>query len=156
MARWRDIKHNKGTATEQKAEQAGQTVCAPVLARIKAFIVDMFMIMMPIMYLTTYVFMGGKDDFQASESARWITALIFGAIIIAFWVIKGQTPGLKAYSIKLIDSATKNNLSIGKALLRYILFLTSAVTIILAFLPFFREDRKTLQDLLTNSCVTVE
>lgn len=31
--------------------------------RIKAFITDMFMINMPLLYLTTYVFLDGKEDF---------------------------------------------------------------------------------------------
>lgn len=154
MARWRDIKHQDKQANEQpKVQNDEQLECAAIVSRIKAFVVDMFMIMMPIMYLTTYILMQGKDDFQSSEPARWITALVFGVIIIAFWVIKGQTPGFKAYEIKLIDNQTKQNVSIVKATIRYILFIISATTILLAFLPFFRKDRKTFQDLLTNSCV---
>lgn len=154
MARWRDIKHdNKKREPEVEKKPHDTLKCAPILSRIKSFIVDMFMIMMPIMYLTTYIFMQGKDDFQSSEPARWITAFIFGAIIVAFWVIKGQTPGYKAYNIKLIDNDTKQNISVLKAILRYIIFIFTATTILLAFLPFFREDKKTLQDLLTNSCV---
>ena len=102
----------------------------------------MFMIMMPIMYVTTYLIMDGKDDFQSSQEARWITAGVFGLIIIVFWIAKGQTPGYKAYSLKLIDNNTKNKISLGKAILRYFLFLFSATTILLAFIPFFRKRQK--------------
>jgi uncharacterized RDD family membrane protein YckC len=111
------------------------------------------MIMMPIMYITTYVVMNGKDDFQSSQIARWLTMILFGFIIILFWKFKGQTPGLRAYNIKLIDIKTKQNIGFFKALIRYIFFLISAVSIVGFILPFFRKDKKTFQDLLTNSCV---
>ena len=75
-----------------------------LIERIKAFIVDMFMIMMPIMYTTTYIVMDGKLDFQTNELARWATAVIYGIVVISFWKISGQTPGLKAYDLKLVES----------------------------------------------------
>ncbi|RXK12837.1 hypothetical protein CP965_09700 [Halarcobacter mediterraneus] len=154
--RWRDIKQGniKENLSSNKEEiNDNPFASAPIGHRIKAFIVDMFMIMMPIMYITTYLIMDGKDDFQGSDEARWITALVFGLIIVLFWIAKGQTPGLKAYSLKLIDDNTKNKISLPKAIIRYLVFLISATTIILAFLPFFRKDKKTFQDLLTKSTV---
>lgn len=153
-SRWRDIK--QGNISKESSfiqEKKDSFASAPIGYRIKAFIVDMFMIMMPIMYITTYLIMDGKDEFQGSDEARWITALVYGLIIILFWIVKGQTPGFKAYSIKLIDDNTKNKISLPKAIVRYLIFLISATTIILAFLPFFRKDKKTLQDLLTKSTV---
>jgi uncharacterized RDD family membrane protein YckC len=128
-------------------------ICAKIISRIKAFITDMFMIMMPIMYITTYIIMSGKDDFQSSPLARWLTMILFGIIIILFWKFRGQTPGFKAYNIKLIDIKTKQNISFFKALVRYVLFIVSAVSIVGFILPFFRKDKKTFQDLMTNSCV---
>lgn len=157
MARWRNIKHNKvNTKQEESKEQKKETFedsCAPLPNRIKAFIVDMFMIMMPIMYITTYLIMDGKDDFQGSEEARWITMLVYGFIIILFWKIKGQTPGFKAYELKLVDVKTKENISLFKGLFRYFVFLLSAVSVILAFLPFFRKDKKSVQDIVCKTLV---
>ncbi len=154
MSRWRNIKkkHQKEKNNFEKIED-DSLISAPLGLRIKAFIVDMFMIMMPIMYITTYLIMEGKDDFQGSDEARWITSIVFGLIIVIFWIAKGQTPGYKAYSIKLLDNKTKEKVSLLKAVLRYFLFLISATTIILAFLPFFRQDKKTIQDLLTKTTV---
>lgn len=153
--RWRDIKQgNVSKESSSTTEELKDSFAsAPIGNRIKAFIVDMFMIMMPIMYITTYLIMDGKDDFQGSDEARWITALVFGLIIVLFWIVKGQTPGFKAYSIKLIDDNTKEKISLPKAIFRYIIFLVSATTILLAFLPFFRKDKKTIQDLLTKTTV---
>ncbi|PLY04244.1 MAG: RDD family protein [Arcobacter sp.] len=159
MSRWRDIKQNsakKEIEVSQSQKIDNSLLSAPIGLRIKAFVVDMFMIMMPIMYVTTYLILDGKDDFQGSDEARWITASVFGLIVIFFWVIKGQTPGFKAYSIKLVDNATEKNVSLIKAILRYFLFLISATTIILSFLPFFRKDKKTIQDIITNTTVILE
>lgn len=154
MSRWRDVK--KGIHTKQeddnKAEEKGTLFCAHLPNRLKAFIVDIFLIMMPILYITTYMIMEGKEDFQGSEIARWVTSILYGIIIIAFWVKNGQTPGFKAYEMKVIDDETKGTVSFSKALLRYLLFIVSAMSIIGLFLPFFRKDRRTLHDLLSKSC----
>ena len=159
-SRWRDIKQGNVDDTNQNKTQDivedNSLQSAPIGSRIKAFIVDMFMIMMPIMYVTTYLIMEGKDDFQGSDEARWITAFVFGLIIVIFWIAKGQTPGYKAYSIKLIDNDTKEKISLAKAILRYFIFLMCATTIVLSFIPFFRKDKKTIQDLLTKTTVISE
>lgn len=157
MSRWRDIKQGNVKKEEiPEIEVDDSLKSAPIGSRIKAFIVDMFMIMMPIMYITTYLIMEGKDDFQGSDEARWITAGVFGLIVILFWIAKGQTPGYKAYSIKLIDNDTEEKVSLFKAILRYFIFLISATTIVLSFIPFFRKDKKTIQDLLTKTTVIQE
>jgi uncharacterized RDD family membrane protein YckC len=155
LARWRNIKHKKQPSNTSSSIQTDKDTpkCAPLVNRLKTFLIDMFMIMMPIMYLTTYVVMEGKDDFQGSEIARWITAALYGVIIISFWYFKGQTPGLKAYDYKLIDSSTKGNLSLIKCLIRYLVFIFAAMSIVGAFVPLFRKDKKTLQDLAVNSCI---
>lgn len=159
MSRWRDVKAGKSKNTTEKKQSStfdNKEISASIPARVKAFIVDMFMIMMPLAYITTYVLMDGKEDFQASQEARWAISLIFGAITIIFWVAKGQTPGQKAYEVKLIDQKTRKKISFLKALVRYFIFLISAVTIILSFIPFFRKDKKTVQDILTNTIVVDE
>ena len=157
MSRWRDVKNGKLKDTKKVIMDTLPTfVCAPILSRVKAFITDMFMLMMPIMYITTYIIMNGKDDFQSSEIARWITMLVFGLITVLFWVKKGQTPGFKAYNLKLINSTTKQTISFSKATIRYLMFIVSAVSIVGALLPFIRKDKKTFQDLITNTCVIVD
>ncbi len=154
MARWRDTKKGKNSSTDiKKDETIISGLCASPLDRIKAFITDMFMIMMPIMYITTYVILDGKESFQGSEIARWATMILYGFIVVILWVKKGQTPGFKAYDLKLIDDKTKQTLSIGKAILRYIMFVVSAVSIIGFLIVFFRKDKKTFQDLVMQTSV---
>jgi len=158
MARWRDIKKGKVDKNAQIKEENIKEkkdfiVSVNPFLRVKAFVTDMFMIMMPILYITTYFVMDGKDDFQSNSSAHLVTTALFGIISIIFWVRSGQTPGLKAYELKLIDDTTKEPVSIGIGISRYILFLVSATTILGAILPFFREDKKTLHDLVLKTSV---
>jgi len=157
MARWRDTK--KGNITKKTDTNEQQNVipnqCVSPLFRIKAFITDMFMIMMPIMYITTYIILDGKDSFQGSEMARWITMGVYGLIVVVLWVKKGQTPGFKAYDIILIDDKTKQTLGFVPAILRYFMFIVSAISIIGVLLPFFRKDKKTFQDLVMNTSVII-
>ncbi|QOG12291.1 RDD family protein [Arcobacter sp. FWKO B] len=153
MSRWRDTKKGKITNQQTTISSSTQDLNAPIAQRLKAFIVDMFLIMMPIMYITTYLIMDGKDDFQSSEMARWITSFVYGAIIVLFWKIKGQTPGLKAYNLVVVDQNTKNKLTFTKSIIRYIIFIISAMSIIGWFVPFFRKDKATLQDMVANSIV---
>lgn len=155
MSRWRDVKKGIHSKPQEEPQEGDKTVglfCAHLPNRIKAFITDIFLIMMPIMYVTTYLVMEGKEDFQGSETAHWITSALFGLIIIVFWVRNGQTPGFKAYDLKVVDEETRETISVSKALLRYLLFIISAMSIIGLLFPFFRKDRKTLHDLLSKSC----
>jgi uncharacterized RDD family membrane protein YckC len=156
MARWRDAKKGKIKSSTKKVEDRTDIpniVCTSPLHRIKAFITDMFMIMMPIMYITTYLILDGKDSFQSNDIAHWISMFIYGLITVLFWVKKGQTPGFKAYDLKLIDDNTSKTLGYGLAIARYMMFILSAVSVVGALLPFFRKDKKTLQDLLMQTSV---
>lgn len=161
MARWRDIKKNKNANkqnekinTHKQEPMVANQSCSP-LFRLKAFITDMFMIMMPIMYITTYIILDGKDSFQGNEFAHWITMVLYGAITVTFWVLKGQTPGFKAYDLMMIDDTTKQKLTVISAILRYIMYLVSVISIIGVIIPFFRKDKKTLQDLVMGTSVIV-
>jgi uncharacterized RDD family membrane protein YckC len=156
MARWRDTKKGKVEVKPKKIQvETDETylICASPLFRFKAFVTDMFMIMMPIMYLTTYVIMDGADSFKSSETARWVTMAIYGLITVIFWVRKGQTPGFKAYDLRLVDDNTKKPIGYGLAVARYLMFIFSAVSIVGILLPFFRKDKKTLQDVLMQTSV---
>ena len=158
MARWRDTKKgniNKNVDKKNLNTPKIENQSAAPLFRLKAFITDMFMIMMPIMYITTYLILDGKDSFQSNDLAHWITMAIYGIITITFWVKKGQTPGFKAYDLILVDDKTQKTLGLGRATLRYIMFIISAISIVGAILPFFRKDNKTFQDLVMSTSVII-
>ena len=157
MARWRNIKNKKQSnntnTTKESKTKEDNIQYAPIITKIKAFITDMFMIMMPLSYFTTYFILDGKNDFQSNDLARWGVSIAFGIVSIIFWNKTGQTPGYKAYEIKLVDSLTLKNISYIQGVNRYIVFLVSYTLLIGFFVPFFRKDRKSLHDIVSGSCV---
>jgi len=148
--RFRDIK--KQSQKKHQTKVAKPTIVyARFTDRIKAFITDMFMIYAPILYIITYLFLDGKEDFQASQIAPLIGVSIYG-FIYAFLISKfGQTPGKKAYNIKIIDNKTHKNINFFRALFRFIAFLFTATTLLGLFLPFYRKDNRALHDILAGT-----
>jgi uncharacterized RDD family membrane protein YckC len=121
--------------------------------RIKAFITDMFMIYMPIMYFITYIVFNGKEDFQESQLAPFIAVSIYAFIYSILLSKFGQTPGKKAYDLKVVDDKSGDYIGFFRSLLRYFMFLLTATTIIGALLPFYTKNKKSLHDLICNTLV---
>ena len=115
----------------------------------------MFMIYAPILYGIAYVAMNGKDDFQSSQLAPFVGVSLYGLIYATLLSKFGQTPGKKAYEIKVVDDKTGNNISFFKAILRFVAFLFTATTLLGLFIPFYRKDKKALHDLISNTIVVV-
>lgn len=146
--RWRTLKHKKNHSQPQ---QKAPIPYAGIAEKIKAFITDMFMIYIPILYIITYLVLGGKEEFQASTYAPLLGVVIYGLIDAVFVHKTGQTPGKKAYDIQVVDLQTQTKISFLKALWRYTLFILSSATIFAMLLPFFRQDRRTLHDILSHT-----
>lgn len=145
--RWRDIKHKK---VEQK-EKKPTYIMASAIQRIKAFIVDVFMIYIPILYITAYMVLDGKDDFLNNQEAIFIDVLLFGIILVIFWVKSGQSPGYKAYALQVIDANTKQKPLFVRSLWRYFAFLISGASFFGLFVFLFRKDKRHLHDILSNT-----
>ena len=148
--RFRKLKQ-KSRQNESKTTQLQTPSYAKITDRIKAFITDMFMIYMPILYVITYVVMDGKDAFQSSELAPFVGVLIYGVIDATLISKLGQTPGKKAYTIKVVDDKSYKNISFIRATLRFIVFLFSATILIGLLFPFYRKDKKSLHDIICNT-----
>ena len=149
--RFRDIK--KRQKKQKKSQEKTTLRYAYYPDRIKALITDMFMIYAPILYLITYVVMGGKDAFQSSQLAPLAGVTLYG-IVYAFLIAKfGQTPGKKAYEIKVVDDTTYKNIGFFRAFVRFVAFLFTATTLLGLLLPLYRKDKKALHDII---CSTVE
>ncbi len=152
--RFRNIK--KRTKKQNKKQQP-EVVYANYIDKIKALITDMFMIYAPILYVITYVIMGSKEEFQASQMAPLMGVTMYG-LVYAFLLSKfGQTPGKKAYQIKVVDAKTFENISFFRGFCRFIAFLFSATIVFGLFLPLYRKhfnkDTKALHDIM---CGTAE
>jgi len=139
--------------TQKKTAPKEKVYYAHYPDRIKAFITDMFMIYMPILYFITYVVMSGKDAFQESQMASFSGVLLYGLIYAILLAKFGQTPGKKAYDLKVVDDKTFEQIGFFRAFLRFIAFLFSATILLGLFTPFYRKDKKALHDII---CSTVE
>ena len=153
--RFRELKKQKKQIKEEEQQQL--LSYAKYSERVKALITDMFMIYAPILYIITYVVMNGKEEFQSSQLAPLIGVTLYG-LIYAILVSKfGQTPGKKAYVIKVVDAKTGENISFFRALARFIAFLFSATILLGLLVPFYRADKRALHDLICGTAViTIE
>ncbi|WP_201352153.1 RDD family protein [Hydrogenimonas urashimensis] len=159
MGRWRKVKQGKvENPVSKKSEKSGakkeETACAPVFLRLKAFLTDTFMIVMPILYIVIYLVMGSREGFREHIGEGWLIILAAHSIaVIAFWAIAGQTPGMRAYDLLLVDPQTNQKPGIVKLVLRYVMMQTAIFSILGLFLPFFLKSREALHDLVSGTCI---
>lgn len=119
-----------------------------------AIILDTTLIITPITFLIGVTFgMEALRDPSLYPEAGVLQVLIYGAIIVISWVKTGQTPGQKAFKIIIVDSDTQKTINYPQAILRFIGYFISMVTIIGFFLPVFRKDKKALHDIIANTTV---
>ena len=157
MARWRDVKKGKVEELNKKKEKNKPEINiseASLLNRFKAFITDTFMLLMPLMYISFYFILGSREEFAQNMVLGWIYIMIPHFIItILFWFFKGQTPGLKAYELSIVDSDTGEKASLLLLINRYMFTTISLVLVLPLFIPYLNKKKKTLQDILSHTCV---
>jgi len=156
MPRWRDVKHGKISAKSKKTEEKNSINYAKISDRLKAFLTDTFMITMPIMYIVIYLVMGSREEFKAHMGMGWVYILIpHFLIVVSFWTLKGQTPGMKAYNIKLISKSGKNP-NFFQSTIRYFFMPISIISIIGMILAFLKKDKQTFYDFLSRTIIIEE
>ncbi len=146
--RFRELK--KGSNTSRQTQNSS-VIYARYTDRIKAFITDLFMIYTPILYTITYVVLGNKETFQHSFWGPFSAVVLYGIIYALFIAKTGQTPGKKAYRIKVVDAKTYENISFIRALVRFVAFLLSATILIGLFFPFYNKRKQALHDMIANT-----
>ncbi len=147
--RFRDLK--KGSKNSRHTQLNSSVIYARYPDRIKAFITDLFMIYTPILYAITYVVLGNKEAFQHSFWGPFSAVVLYGIIYALFIARTGQTPGKKAYKIKVVDAKTHENISFFRALIRFVAFLFDAMILIGLFFPFYNKEKKALHDMIANT-----
>ena len=156
MSKWRDVKQNRvqEKPSNNSKIKSPKSDLASLGLRLKAFLTDTFLITTPILYIVIYLIMGSGEDFAQNRSLGWgIIFSVHALIILIFWLKNGQTPGLKAYDIKLVDANTKQRVSILQVLIRYVVTFFAVISIFLLFMPFFNKEKKTIQDLLSKTVI---
>lgn len=160
MARWREIKKGNGTPhSESKSKKAQKekkaTECNSLLMpRFKAFITDSFMLLIPLMYIVFYFVMGGREEFAQDKLSGWLYIFIpHMIIVISFWYFKGQTPGMKAYEVAIINTQSCTKPYLFRLFNRYIFMTLSIFLVLPLFIPYLNRRRLTLWDLLSGTCL---
>lgn len=149
--RFRAVKRNRNP---QKSAPDNTLNYATAGLKIKAFLTDAFMLLMPIIYIVFYLVMDGREDFAAHKVLGWFYILIPLVLLqSAFMYVSGQTPGYRAYHITLIDEKTQSNPSLPVILFRNTAAILSFATLVGWILMFLRKDSKTLHDLLSKTAV---
>ena len=146
--RFRELKKGSNTS---KQTQNSSLIYARYPDRIKAFITDLFMIYTPILYAVTYVVLGNKEAFQHSFWGPFSAVALYGIIYALFIAKTGQTPGKKAYKIKVVDAKTYENISFFRALVRFVAFLFGATILMGLLFPFYNKQKKALHDMIANT-----
>jgi len=150
VSRWRDVRRGKIKKKELKLETL-EFVVAPLVNRVKSFITDTFLLLMPLIYISFYLIMGSREEFAEHLLLGWASILVpHLLIIVGFWFFKSQTPGYKAYNIKLVD----NNLqrpSVSQLIVRYFAFILSTFMFAGLILAIIRKDKRTLHDIISGT-----
>lgn len=135
-----------------------------LLPRLKAFITDMFLLNMPILYITTYVFLHGKEDFLQNQIAIFLCESLYCFLLFLFFVIKGQTPGFRYAEIMLCGDTKKENKDSNLDMKSktekppkvwqtfvFILAWLFELCFFLWIFAFMRKDKRTLHEILSKT-----
>ena len=154
--RIRDVKQGKTFSPKQKKASKKETPFhyASASDKLKAFLTDSFMLLMPIMYAVFYLVMGGREGFAAHKALGWLYILLPLVLVqTAFMVKSGQTPGYRAYDLEVVDAHTGKRPGLGLILFRNLAAILSAATLFGWAMMFIRKDRKNLHDLLSGTVI---
>jgi len=156
--RFRDVKQGKTEAPQSKKNTPqNKRDYASTGSKVKAFLTDSFMLVMPIMYIVFYLVMGGREGFAAHKALGWFYILLPLVIVqTAFMFKTGQTPGYRAYDLTLVDETTGEKPSLFIIVFRNLSAILSLFTFFGWILMFFRKDHKALHDLLSGTAVVVK
>ena len=155
--RWRDVKQNKLPTTEEVSSPSPTLPYALRIDRIKAFITDSFLLAMPFFYIVVYVIfdgLRGADGVEEHKIQAWLYILVpLGLMVSIFYIKTGQTPGMKAHTLKVIDNSTKEKPNILLSILRFFFFNVAFFSLFGLLLSLFRQDGRGLHDLLSGTSI---
>lgn len=121
-----------------------------ILPRMKAFITDIFMIYMPILYVATYVILGSKEALWENQMAIFICVLLYLAITSALFARNGQSLGY-VYAGIVLKKESGKEVGFASAFIRGVVFCVSFGLVFGIFVPFVRKDRRFLHDIISKT-----
>ena len=155
--RFRDTKKNKTTKGIEK--RVKPTIpYASKGKRAKAFLTDIFMIFMPLMYVVIYLVMDGREGASHDKLLAWIYVMVPYLLILTLfmWKDDGRTPGARSQGLTVIDFHTLDKPSLFSIVFRNFTLPFSLFIPLFWFVPLFRKDRRAIHDLLSATCLIVD
>ena len=153
MAKKQGSKNNQSDKREKPSIPfAGKAIKA------KAFLTDVFMLLMPFFYLTIYFVFDGLKDVASHRLEAWIYAIIPFLVILTIFMFKdeGRTPGARSQGLKVIEFHSLKSPSLFSIIFRNLTLVLTLVVPFFWLIPFFRQDARSLHDLLSATCVIVD
>jgi uncharacterized RDD family membrane protein YckC len=126
--------------------------------RLGASIIDILLQLMITLALT-FMFYGRlaaspPGQFFGGFADLVINYMLPAAIVIAFWVCLGATPGKMAMSAQIVDADSGERLTTGQSVIRYLGYIVSAVPFGVGFLwVAFDRKKQGWHDKMANSVV---
>ncbi|CAA6798953.1 MAG: Putative integral membrane protein [uncultured Sulfurovum sp.] len=151
--RFRDTKQKRETKTNKMEKPRIPFATSGIKA--KAFLTDIFMLLMPLLYISIYLIHDGLEDIANHRLEAWAYAMVPFLLILTLFMFKdaGRTPGARAQSLKVIDFHTLDKPSLFSIVFRNFSLLFSIFIPIFWLIPFFRKDKRMLHDFLSATCV---
>ncbi|RDU67164.1 hypothetical protein CQA53_02105 [Helicobacter didelphidarum] len=135
-----------------------------LMARLKAFITDMFLLNMPLLYFTTYIVLDGKDEFLHNNIAIGLCEMSYCGILIFFFYFTGQSPGFRYAEIMLCQTRIQKSAQdiikmqpkkfLKPSLLQtciYVIVWLIELSFFLWIFSFMRKDKRTLHEILSHT-----
>ncbi len=124
---------------------------APILPRVMAFVVDMFMVAIPLLYIAAYVIASGKDGFQQNQPLIALVQLLIAVILCGLLARGAQTLGYRRYGLYALTLGGKRA-GFWRYLWRYFLF-AALFVVGGSLVAVFRRDHRALHDILSGIIV---
>ena len=155
--RFRDTKKNQTTkGTEKRVKPV--IPYATKGKRAKAFITDIFMLFMPLMYAVIYLVMDGREGASQEKLLAWTYVMVPYLILLTLfmWRDEGRTPGARSQGLKVIEFHTLEKPSLFSIVFRNLMLPFSLFIPLFWLVPLFRKDGRTIHDLLSATCLIVD
>lgn len=132
--------------------------------KIGSWIIDFFTIYFPLYFISLHILPANKL-FEEAVFLKELTLtsnitlnLSFSLILLLCWIfLKGQSPGKKLLSMKIVDFKKKDSPMLIQYLIRFSIisvYMIMPITFFISmFLIFFRDDRRTIHDILSSTQV---
>lgn len=136
-------------------DKSRRFVYANPLLRLSAFLIDSFVIVMPIAMLWGVLF--GYHEMKTDNPKPYLLAVE----IIAVWLVtsyliskKAQTPGKKALGLYVVSIGEFDKISFERASFRFLLWMFCWLTLGIGFfIAFLSQNRQTLADKFSRTVV---